>query len=314
MIFFDNAINYLEKLYKEYINNNNGNNISILYLELILYLIDKILRKILSTSTIKNKNSFKKLIEEKIVVIFENSELLRNYLKYKIINVKEKINNFLDNNMTKLIPIENELEFNSIYINEIINNIFINNKKEDNIKLLLLNDLDSFIKDKILNNSSNITEHNWFIIDEIIFNIHICLDDFISYYIEITKNIDIKNKIYQYEYFEFVLNYYIQYNLEDIENLKKRILDIFLKFCSKDDNNEKDYENLGHIFFLLLNKNIFKINDIDNFTNENLNIKQNITEKIKNAILFDKGQYKLFQQTNFFINNNELFSNLENIL
>ena len=314
MIFFDNAINYLEKLYKEYINNNNGNNNSILYLELILYLIDKILRKILCTSTIKNKNSFKKLIEDKIVVIFENSELLRNYLKYKIINIKEKINNFLDNNMTKLIPIENELEFNSIYINEIINNIFINNKKEDNIKLLLLNDLDSFIKDKILNNSSNITEHNWFIIDEIIFNIHISLDDFISYYIEITKSIDIKNKTYQYEYFEFVLNYYIQYILEDKENLKKRILDIFLKFCSKDDNNEKDYENLGHIVFLLLNKNIFKINDIDNFTNENIKIKENITEIIKNAILFDKEQYKLFQQTNFFINNNELFSNLENIL
>ena len=308
MIFFENSIYYLEKLFKEYINNNNGNNISFLYLELILYLMDKILRKILNSSTIKNKNNFKKLIEEKFVFIFENSELLQNFLKYKIINIKEKINSFLNNNITNSNINENEIEYNNIYINEIINNIFINNKIEDNIKLLLLNDLDNFIKDKILNNLN----HNWFIIDEIIFNIHISLDDFILYYIEITKNIDIKNKIYQYEYFENVLDYYIKYILDDKEKIKKKILDIFLKICSKNENIEKYFGNLGHIIFLMINKNVFSINDFNYFINENIDTKKNIVEIIKNIFIFKKELYEKFKRTKFFINNKDLFSMIEN--
>ena len=229
-------------------------------------------------------------------------------MKYKIINIKEKINSFLNNNITNSNINENEIEYNNIYINEIINNIFIKNKNEDNIKLLLLNDLDNFIKDKILNNLN----HNWFIIDEIIFNIHISLDDFILYYIEITKNIDIKNKIYQYEYFENVLDYYIKYILDDKEKRKKKILDIFLKICSKNENIEKYFGNLGHIIFLMINKNVFSINDFNYFINENIDTKKNIVEIIKNIFIFKKELYEKFKRTKFFINNKDLFSMIEN--
>ena len=329
LILFDNAIFYLEKLYKEYINNNNGNNISILYLDLIIYFLDKTIRKIILISNEKNIQIFKKLIDDKIMNIFNNFEFLENYLKYRIINIKEKIKEFFDKNNFNNFKCEQsffncrkkEVEFyNNIYINDIIYNILLNNKKEANIKLLLLNNLENFLKSKNEENNNNSINYNWYIIDEIIFNIHIGLDDFILYYIEITKEIDIKNREYQYEYFELVFNYFIQYMIDDInynkEQLTKKVIDIFLNICTKvyESNNENYFENLGFIMLLLINKNILSFNDINIFIKENLNIKMNISNIIKYVLKFDKEKYMLFRESKFFINNQELLSKIDSNL
>ena len=75
---------------------------------------------------------------------------------------------------------------------------------------------------------------------------------------------------------------------------------------------------MGYVLFLLLDKNIILINDINYFINESISIKKNISNIIKYTILFDKGKYgeyfEQFQQTNFFINNKELFYNIINYL
>ena len=337
IIQFDNIIYYLDKLYKEYINNNNGNNISILYLEEILYLLEILIRKI---KYIENKNyeKFKNFIEEKIMPIIYKSELSQNYLKYKIINIQDKIKIFLDlnnnnnNNISinekKLINIdsnENELGINSRYIDEIVNNILINNKKIQNIKLLLIYDLKNFLKMKNSKKDNDINKksYNWYIIDELLFEIHINLVDFISFYIEISKDINVDNKKYQYEYFENVLNYFIQFSLDDIiinkEKNNKKIFELILNICRENLDKEEDskdlyFENLGYILYLLLEKNIAMINDINLFINESISTKQNISNIIKYTILYDKGKYgkyfELFKQTNFFINNKELFYNI----
>ena len=343
IILFDNIIYYLDKLYKEYINNNNGNNISILYLEDILYILEILFRKI---KYIENKTyeRFKTFIEEKIIPIIRKSEFSQNYLKFKIINIKDKMKIFFelnnDNNINnsnisfnekKCIDIdldENKEGINNRDINNIINNILINNKKIQNIKLLLLNDLQNFLKMKNnqIDNNINKTSYDWFIIDELLFEIHIDLADFILFYIEISKELKINNKNYQYEYFKNVLNYFIQYSLDDINNnekTNKKILELLLNICWENWDKEeytKDlyFENLGYVLFLLLDKNIILINDINYFINESISIKKNISNIIKYTILFDKGKYgeyfEQFQQTNFFINNKELFYNIINYL
>ena len=214
-----------------------------------------------------------------------------------------------------------EVEFyNNIYINDIIYNILLNNKKEANIKLLLLNNLENFLKSKNEENNNNSINYNWYNIDEIIYNIPIGLDDFILYYIEITKEIDIKNREYQYEYFELVFNYFIQYMIDDInynkEQLTKKVIDIFLNICTKvyESNNENYFENLGFIMLLLINKNILSFNDINIFIKENLNIKMNISNIIKYVLKFDKEKYMLFRESKFFINNQELLSKIDSNL
>ena len=327
LILFDNIIHYLEKLYKESINNNNGNNISILYLELIIYLLDKTMKKIKNINNKKNKQNFKKFYEEKIMLIFENSELLQNYLKYKIFNVKEKLISFINNNnlnMSKKIDIdENKIDpgFDKREINDIIYNILLNNKKEENIKKLLINDLQNFIKlsnEKIINYNA-IDDYNWFIIDELIFETHISLSDLIICYIEISKDNNGNNTQSIYEYFEIVLNYFLQYSLDYInykkEKSSKRIMKLFTCFDFKQYHNKELFlKNLGYILFLLLDKYIISINDIDFFINEKFNKRHNIANMIKHALLFDKEKngklIEHFKQTKYFINNKELFSDI----
>ena len=97
--------------------------------------------------------------------------------------------------------------------------------------------------------------HNWYIIDEILFEIHIDLTDFILYYLEISKEINFHYKEYQREYFENVLNYFIQYSLSDKKSSNQRILELLLNICWEkgEHNNESYFENIGYILLLLLN-------------------------------------------------------------
>ena len=321
LLLFENIIYYFENLYKVYINNNNGNNISILYFELILYLLEKTIEKIRNICNIKNYEIFKKLIEEKIIIIFENSELLENYLKYKIINIKEKLKIFLENNNSiseKISVSKEELYIFDYNINEKINNILLNNKREENIKLLIINDLENYIKiknDKI----NNINDYNWIIIDELIFEIHINLLDIIICLIEICKEKKIYDKNIQFEYFDIVLNYFIQYLRKCFNYKKEEILKILSKICSKNEDfsDELFVEKLGYIFFLLLKNNLISINDINYFINKNIEIKQNIVNILNYALLFNKEKYnkniKTLQNTEFFINNENLFNTVQKI-
>ena len=66
----------------------------------VLYLLDRTIEKKRNIYNIKNSDIFKKLIEEKIIIIFEKSEfpLPENHLKYKIINLKDKLKIFIENN------------------------------------------------------------------------------------------------------------------------------------------------------------------------------------------------------------------------
>ena len=57
-----------------------------------------------------------------------------------------------------------------------------------------------------------------------------------------------------------------------------------------------------------------QVNKINYFINENNNIKKNIVKIIKNVALFDKDIYDLFLKTKLFINNNQLFSNTDNLV
>ena len=336
LILFDTIIYYLEKLYKEFINNNNGNNISILYLDLIIYLLDKTMQKIKNINNKKNKQNFKKLLLEKIMHIFENSELLQNYLKYKIYNIKEKIKIYIDNNSnsnsnncsvpkkTEIDSLKKDPTFDKSDIYGIISDIFLYNKKEENIKKLIFNDIQNFIKIKNeqIINFDVVFEYNWFIIDELIFDIHITFLDLISCFIDISKEFITDNKKNLYEYFEIALNYFVEYSL-DYMNYKKakinrKILNLFLNISldNEQTNNEKEFysENLGYILFLLLNKSIITINDVDIFFNDKKNKRLNVANIIKYVLLFDKekkGEYlDLFKQTKYFNNNKDFFSDI----
>ena len=321
LISFDNVFYYLEKLYKEYIDNNNGNNISILYLEEILYFINIIMKNINYVDN-KSQSKLKKFLEEKIISILENIDLLQINIKYKIINIKEKIKLFFENKIKSLDSdfTQDDIEFCDGDIDIIINNILINNKKIQNIKLLLLNDLQNFLKTKVdqIDNYNVKIIHNWYIIDELLFEIHIDLADFILFYLEISKEINLHYKEFQREYFENALNYFIQYSLDDKKNSNQKILELLLNICWEkgEINNESYFENIGFVLLLLLNKNVISVNDMNFFINESDNIKQNISSIIKYVILIDNGNkgkyYKCFQNSNFFTNNKELFNKIEN--
>ena len=325
LLLFENIIFYLEILYKDYINNNNGNNISILYLELILYLLDRTIEKLRNIYNIKNRDIFKKLIEEKIIIFFEKSEfpLPEYHLKYKIMNLKDKLKIFIENNYSiesnteKNLYSKEELYFFDKNTNEIINNIFINSKREENIKLLLFNDLQKYIKEKNekMYNLDIVNNYNWIIIDELIFDIHLSISALISSFIEICKEKKIDDKNSEYEYFNIVLNYFIQYMSNNIYCNKEKVLDIFSKIWLKIEeyiSNELFIEKLGYIFFLLLNKNLISINNINYFINENKKAKKIIIKVFHDALIFDKEKYneniKILQKTKFFINNKNIFN------
>ena len=285
VLLYDSFLYYLDKLYKDYFENNNN----LLLLESIIQITFNI-----NINNIKDKNIIKNIIdffENKIQPILKNVEIFPSYLKYNCINLIEKYSNdYLSNNSSDN-KYENKYQYfsNHKIVNEVLYNIYINNDKEQNIKKLLLYDLQNYIKSK----KDKIVNYNWFIIDEIIFNLHIEINTIIFYYIYVCQSAgssdnDIK---YSNEYFNEILNYFLQYSLENKyvnKILHEKIIDVFSEICSDNTKINTTNMKISYVFYLLLKTGIIKNDDFCYFSNKNEEIKRNFRNIINGVIALDK--------------------------
>ena len=301
VLLFDSFFFYLNKLYKDYFKYNN----KILLLESIISIINNISNyNINDNNKIKNIKDF---FKDKIKPILKNTENFPSYLRYKCINTIEKYkNDYIFNHVLENNNENNYQDFlNNKQINEILYNIYINNDKEKYIIKLLIYDIQNYIKSR----EKSKDNYNWFIIDEIIFNLHVELNTIIFYYVCASQSIgasdtDIK---YSNEYFNEILNYFLKYRLDNKyinKVIHGKIIDVFTEICS----NNIDTINLkiSYVFYSLLKMKIVKIDDFYYLSNKNEEIKKNLRNIINGVILLNKRNENHFLDSSYISGFNDL--------
>ena len=199
------------------------------------------------------------------------------------------------------------------------------NEIEDNVKTIVLKDLENYLKylekEKInykedfydgMNDS-----YDWKIIDELINEKNIKINDIIRIYIDICKqnkfiNQDIIFK--ENEYIKSIIEYYtnnLSKNQKEIIHLN--MIEIFNDIDNILNNtNENMYEILGYLFFILLKNKLYYMKDLNCFIEKEKSTQINIAKIVKYAILssgnLSKQYHNDFKYTKLF-NNNDIFVN-----
>ena len=290
VLSYDLFFNFLDRLYEDYSKNNNY-----ILLESIINIINNI-----NKYNIKDQNQIKNIIhffKDKIQPILKNTKNFSSYLKYNCINAIEKYNN---DNLLLNIP-DNKHENNHQYllnnkqINEALYNIYRNHEKEKNIKKLLIYDIQNYIKSKKV----KAVNYNWFIIDEIIFDLHVEINTIIFYYIYACQSIGVSDKDIKYsnEYFDEILNYFLKYSLDNQyinKIMHTKIIDVFSEICNGIIKINTINIKISYVFYSLLKFGIIKIDDFCYFSNKNEETKKNFRNIINGVIALCKSNKDYF--------------------
>ena len=239
---------FLDILYKRYIQIKNNDNIKYLNLEGAVTLLTKFGKIIMDRQNPKHIQNLDNYMKDNISPIISNNNEenkgLPNYLKFKIINlIEKKKNNWKDSLYEQSITAKgrnnNNLSFyhdgtdSNININideswtdgqKFINKV--NQEKEDTIITLLKNDIEnyvSFLNDHDIVNKKDLNEYNnknensdinneydWSISEELIIKTKNELEEIIRCYIEVCIDYITKEQTIFYcnEYIKNIINYY----------------------------------------------------------------------------------------------------------
>ena len=310
IILIENGFNYLEILYTQYINNTNNYFKNIL-LEANILLLERLWHIIHNKKDYKNQEFLNHFIEDKIKILIENSSL---NIPIYIIN---KIKNLSKENNIKLDSYE-EYMLNK-YKN--INNIKINESKIKIVDYYTLYNINYEIlfamKNNLITYSLN-NDSNEDIYTNLYSNYQIELYDIIRYYIEICIDY-VDNELLIDNCNKFINNIIENYLLNNKRNENDNIIIVNL-LLNIDDmliDNKNMYQIMGYLLYSLINYEIYKIEDLNNFIGKENNTLINIAIIIKYIIIYCNKDYvgedyKLkildeFKQTDLFKSNIELF-------
>ncbi len=270
--------------------------------------------------------------------INENKNL-PHYLKFKIINlIEKKKNNWKDslyeqsiiakgkdNNNINNSSIYNDGHDSHINIDEslndakkVINNN--NNEEENHIINLLQKDIEnyvSFLNEHDILNKKDLDEYNnkkenndinneydWSISEELIIKTKNELEEIIRCYIEVCIDYVTKENIIFYcnEYIKNIINYYsVDLNKEEIEKVCLSMNDLYLNIEDICIDNNYMLEVMGYLMLILINNNLYHIEDLNKFIDEDKNKIIKISHVIKFALFYSGDKYK------------ELFDNFEKL-
>ena len=271
---------------------------------------------------------------------------LPNYLKFKIINlIEKKKNNWNDSlyeqsivakGKNNNISISHDLTDSNINIDESLldNQKNMNNinkeKEEDNIIILLKNDIEnyvSFLTEHNITNKQELNDYNnqnensdinneydWSISEELIIKTKNELEEIIRCYIEVcidyvTKE---KNIFFCNEYIKNIVNYYsLDLTKDEIEKVHKSMNDLYLNIEDICIDNYFMLEVMGYLLLILLNNNLFYIEDLNKFINEDKDRIIKISQVIKFTIAHSEDKckelYHNFRKIELYSDNKNIF-------
>jgi hypothetical protein len=271
---------------------------------------------------------------------------LPNYLKFKIINlIEKKKNNWKDSlyeqsivakGKNNNINISHDLTDSNINIDESLldNQKIMNNinkeKEEDSIIILLKNDIEnyvSFLTEHNITNKQELNDYNnqnensdinneydWSISEELIIKTKNELEEIIRCYIEVcidyvTKE---KNIFFCNEYIKNIVNYYsLDLTKDEIEKVHKSMNDLYLNIEDICIDNYFMLEVMGYLLLILLNNNLFYIEDLNKFINEDKDRIAKISQVIKFTIAHSEDKYKdlydNFRKIELYTDNKNIF-------
>ena len=295
---------------------------------------------IISNSSKNNENSsLPNYLKFKIINLIEKKKNnWKDSLYEQSIIAKGKNNNI--NNISlchdggdSIINIDESLIDGQKSINN--NNNNNNQEKEDNIIILLKNDIENYtnflneheiFNKKDLNEYYNKNENNdinndydWSISEELIIKTKNELEEIIRCYIEVC--IDYVNKetniFYCNEYIKNIINYYsVDLTKDEIEKVNLTMNELYLNIEDICIDNNYMIEIMGYLMHILLNNNLFYIEDFDKFLNEDKNKIGTISQVIKFAIVHSEEKteeiYDKIKNIKLFNDNKKIFE--ENII
>ena len=234
------------------------------------------------------------------------------------------------------ISISHDLTDSNINIDESLldNQKNMNNinkeKEEDNIIILLKNDIENYVSfltehnitnKQELNDYNNQNENNdinneydWSISEELIIKTKNELEEIIRCYIEVcidyvTKE---KNIFFCNEYIKNIVNYYsLDLTKDEIEKVHKSMNDLYLNIEDICIDNYFMLEVMGYLLLILLNNNLFYIEDLNKFINEDKDRIAKISQVIKFTIAHSEDKYKdlydNFRKIELYTDNKNIF-------
>ena len=217
--------------------------------------------------------------------------------------------------------------------NNINNNI--NQDNEDSIIILLKNDIEnykSFLNEHNIFNKKDLieysnknensdinNEYDWTISEELIIKTKNELEEIIRCYIEVCIDYVTKENIIFYcnEYIKNIINYYsVDLTKDEIEKVNSSMNELYLNIEDICIDNIYMLEIMGYLMHILLNNNLFYINDLDKFVNEDKNKIIKIAQVIGFTIVYSdeksKEIYNKMKTTKLFSDNKDIFE--ENII
>ena len=295
---------------------------------------------IISNSSKNNENSsLPNYLKFKIINLIEKKKNnWKDSLYEQSIIAKGKNNNI--NNISlchdggdSIINIDESLIDGQKSINN--NNNNNNQEKEENIIILLKNDIENYtnflneheiFNKKDLNEYYNKNENNdinndydWSISEELIIKTKNELEEIIRCYIEVC--IDYVNKetniFYCNEYIKNIINYYsVDLTKDEIEKVNLTMNELYLNIEDICIDNNYMIEIMGYLMHILLNNNLFYIEDFDKFLNEDKNKIGTISQVIKFAIVHSEEKteeiFDKIKNIKLFNDNKKIFE--ENII
>ena len=322
---------FLDILYKRYKEIKNNEKIKFLNLEGAVTLLTKFGRIVMERQNPKHIQNLDNYMKDNICPIVSNDDNdnidnkgLPNYLKFKIINlIEKKKNNWKDSlyeqsiiakGKNNNISISHDLADSNIIDESLIDSQKImnntNKEKEDSIIILLKNDIENYVSflnehdifnKKDLNEYNNKNENNdinneydWSITEELIIKARNELEEIIRCYIEVcidyvTKE---KNIFFCNEYIKNIVNYYsVDLTRDEVEKVNLSMNDLYLNIEDICIDNYFMLEVMGYLLLILLNNNLFYIEDLDKFLNEDKDKIIKITQVVKFAIVHSEEKY-----------------------
>ena len=318
------GINIIEQFYKKYKEDDINIIYKNLYLDVCIILFDKLVEDIFKSKNQKLILCLNNFIDE---LAKDNNQELQNYLRFKIINSIEKMNNLSNKGKEKSAnaldlfdkvleeEVNNKLKTNKIIINKSNNK----EKKGDEFELIIQEDLINYISyfsDKGNNGETIIKKevdksYNWKAIDDIINEKKRGLGYIINKFIQACSNAITKESqvLISNDYIKNIIEYYIN-NLskEEIETVQNEMIKTYQNINDIINNNQFMCKILGNLLFILIENKLYHIKFFNNYLKEEKKTQINLAIITKYCIIsagkFAKKYFNDFKQTKLFINNN----------
>ena len=320
--------NIIEQFYKKSIEDNTSIIYKNIYLDTCIILFDKLMEEVFKSNNQKLIQCLNNFIDNSSK---ENNIELQNYLRYKIINSRNKRDILCEKDKVRSYKvkdlydkaIEEEIKV-PLRSNQIMNNKHNNNSNpNDEYELIILEDLKNYISyfsDKNNNGQTIIKKevdksYNWKAIDDIINKKLHGLGYIINKFIQACSSIITKESqvILANDYIKNIIEYYVN-NLskEEIEIVQNEMIKTYQNINNIINNSQYMCKILGNLLFILIENRLYHIKDFNNYLKDEKKTQINLAIITKYCIIssgkFAKKYFNDFKQTKLFINNNNIFN------